>query len=361
MQLPFPSEDPAIKAEVRSYRLFAICLLFVGFLLAGTGWAWRHSPAGPVDHPGRDVLLVAPAIVALLSLAALPQPASLRARWRFSSRGLLPVWLAFFLLYAAGFHVLLILAVVGRPLPSTVQWMLGPFGIFYIVMGNNLSKCRDEFFFRVRTPWTIRSELSWNRTNRLGARMYVIGGLAICVSTFAGVPAIWLAILVGTFGMGSTAILWGYSYVLWRSDPEKKAFDGANRRNFAERRGLALRRSIVLAVLGLTFVWFGAHTFGTQRADWFSVALGVLILSYGISLFHMDRNCRDWALMRSIFLTVLGLAFAAFGVHTFGTLGAPLFVVLGLLLSGYGISQFHAATKGRNKLRANELAGHKTT
>lgn len=354
MQPPSPSQDPTIKPEVRSFRLFAICLLFLGLLLAGSGWAWRHSPVGPMDHFARGQLLIVPAMVAPFSLAALPKPERFRARWRFSSRGLLPGWLPLFLLYAAEFHLVIILGAVGRPVHSPVQWMLGPIGLFYICLGNNLSKSRDEFFFRIRTPWTIRSELSWNRTNRFGAWMYVVGGLSICVCTLAGVSARWLAILVGAFGLGSTAIFQGYSYVLWRRDPEKTALKRSDQSDVAERKKFALGRLIFLAVLGVAFVGFGMHNFGSAGVDWFSVGLGALILGYGICLFQMDRKCREWALMRSIFLTVLGVAFVCFGAHMFGGYGAPFFVLLGGLLFSFGIFQFYTATKCRDELGAQK-------
>jgi hypothetical protein len=214
-----------------------MCLLFVGLLLVGSWWAWRHPSVGHADHFSRGLLLVAPSMVALLSLAALPKDECLRARLRFSSRGLLPVWFALFLLYAAGFHALMILAVIGRPVQTTAQWILCPVGLFYIGLGNNLSKCRDDFFYRIRTPWTTRSELSWNRTNRLGARIYVVSGLAVCAGILAGVSVKWLAILVGIFGVGQTAIFWGYSYLLWRGDPEKTAFTRPDRRNFPKGKG----------------------------------------------------------------------------------------------------------------------------
>lgn len=359
MQSPSPSKDPTVKPEVRSLRLFTICLLFAGFLLAGSWWAWPHPPAGPSDgYPGRGFLLLAPAMVALFSLAALPQPESFRKRWRFSSRGLLPAWLAFFLLYAAGFHALLILAAVGRPVHATAQWILGPWGLFYIMMGNNLSKCRDEFFYRIRTPWTIRSELSWNRTHRFGAWMYVIEGLSICVCALAGISALWLAILVGSAGLGGVALLWGYSYVLWRRDPERTTFQRSKRSVLAERKDFALKRLVSLGVQGVAIIWIGTHNFGAQGADWRSVLLGIFILSYGVSQFYTAKKGVEWELPRSIILTFLGLAVIWFGSCNLRPHGAnwavvfPLFVVLGVVLSGNGISQFYTATKWRTKRHA---------
>ena len=193
--------------------------------------------------------------------------------------------------------------------------------------------------------------MSWNRTNRLGARLYVIGGLSICLCALADVSALRLAILVGGFGLGSTAIFQGYSYLLWRRDPGKTAFQRPDRNVLAERKDLALRRLILLVVLGLAFAGIGAHNFGAQGADWFSAVLGGLILGYGVSQFYTARKSLEWELPRSTILTVLGLAIVWFGAYTFRAHGAnwapvcALFVVLGVLLSGNGIAQFYSATK----------------
>jgi hypothetical protein len=238
MHAPSPSEAPAIKSWDRSSRLvFAICVPFVGLLLAGSWWAWRRPPVEPVHPSARAFLFMAPVFVAIFSLAALPKNDRVRARLRLSSRGLLPVWLGLFLLYAAGFHLLMILAVIGRPVHSAIAWLLGPMGLLLVVLGNNLGKCRDDFFFRIRTPWTTRSELSWNRTNRLGARMFVVFGLVFCagafLDVFGGLNGKWFAVLICICSLALNATFWAYSYVWWRRDPEKTACEAPNPGNSA--------------------------------------------------------------------------------------------------------------------------------
>ena len=38
-------------------------------------------------------------------------------------------------------------------------------GVLFVVTGNYMGKIRSNFTFGVRTPWTLSSELSWNKTN----------------------------------------------------------------------------------------------------------------------------------------------------------------------------------------------------
>jgi uncharacterized membrane protein len=67
-------------------------------------------------------------------------------------------------------------------------------GIFLALaaMGNVLGKVRRNFYIGIRTPWTLASERVWNYTHRLGAWMFVIGGLVGFDFALAG----WLVVSV---------------------------------------------------------------------------------------------------------------------------------------------------------------------
>ncbi len=72
----------------------------------------------------------------------------------------------------------IVLAAVGRPLPVNLVVGLAVGGLF-VVLGNVLGKVRSNFIFGVRTPWTLTSDLAWNRTHRLVGRLFVVLGLAV--------------------------------------------------------------------------------------------------------------------------------------------------------------------------------------
>lgn len=44
-------------------------------------------------------------------------------------------------------------------------------GLVFVVMGNLMPRFRQNYFIGFRTPWTLSSEVVWNKTNRLGGRM----------------------------------------------------------------------------------------------------------------------------------------------------------------------------------------------
>ena len=87
-----------------------------------------------------------------------------------------------------------------------------------MLMGNYMGKIRSNFTFGVRTPWTLTSELSWNKTHRLIGRLFFATGLLTLIAALIGLES-WVVgfILAGTFGSLIVAMV--YSYIVWRNDP----------------------------------------------------------------------------------------------------------------------------------------------
>ena len=70
-------------------------------------------------------------------------------------------------------------------------------GILFIVLGNMMPKVKQNFFTGVKTPWALSSETVWNKTQRLGGKSMVLGGVLILLSGFLsnGKAAVFLIIL----------------------------------------------------------------------------------------------------------------------------------------------------------------------
>ena len=100
-------------------------------------------------------------------------------------------------------------------------WTVVPIlvGGLFVVLGSVMGKIRPNWFVGIRTPWTLSSELSWTKTHRLGGRLFVLVGIALLTSGFVGSTRdllFGLAVVTG-------CVLWLllYSYLVWRTDPEK--------------------------------------------------------------------------------------------------------------------------------------------
>ena len=90
-----------------------------------------------------------------------------------------------------------------------------------MVVGNYLGKMRSDFFFGIRTPSTLSSELSWNRTHRLGGKLMIALGALVAAAAAFPTVLVWLAVLLaGTAFL--VAVVFVYSYRLWRDDPARQ-------------------------------------------------------------------------------------------------------------------------------------------
>jgi uncharacterized membrane protein len=57
------------------------------------------------------------------------------------------------------------------------------FGLLFILLGNYLPRLPRNFFFGIRSPWTLASEVVWYRTHRISGVLFAVGGLLIIVLT----------------------------------------------------------------------------------------------------------------------------------------------------------------------------------
>ena len=74
-----------------------------------------------------------------------------------------------------------------------VQLLLG---ILFLVIGNYLPKCRQNFTMGIRLPWTLADEENWNYTHRLGGFCWVLAGIVMAVNAFIGSAWVMLAVIM---------------------------------------------------------------------------------------------------------------------------------------------------------------------
>lgn len=56
--------------------------------------------------------------------------------------------------------------------------------ILFILVGNYLPKCRQNYTIGIKLPWTLNDENNWIKTHRLAGFLWVITGLIILITTF---------------------------------------------------------------------------------------------------------------------------------------------------------------------------------
>ena len=84
-----------------------------------------------------------------------------------------------------------------------------------------MPKTRPNFFVGVRTPWTLSSDLSWQKTHRLAGWLFVLVGFWAIVAAFT-MKGIGLALSVTGPALTAAAISAIYSWFVWKSDPDRR-------------------------------------------------------------------------------------------------------------------------------------------
>lgn len=115
-------------------------------------------------------------------------------------------------------HVVAIGAMLGLPV-SITRVIPGLLGVLFIVIGNVLPQARPNWFFGIRTPWTLSNDRVWQRTHRIGGYLFVACGLIIVATAIfppeIGFPILLVAALGAAFGSAL------FSYIAWKQETSK--------------------------------------------------------------------------------------------------------------------------------------------
>ena len=68
-------------------------------------------------------------------------------------------------------------------------------GVMFLIVGNYLPKCRQNYTVGIKLPWTLADEENWDRTHRLAGKLWMVGGLLMFTMPFWGKAGIWIFII----------------------------------------------------------------------------------------------------------------------------------------------------------------------
>lgn len=158
-------------------------------------------------------------------LAVLPLVDPMKGNIQRSARAYLTGWIgsmALLALVAIGIAMMTVRAATGDADGNQfVRWIMAGVGVLFVFLGDAMPKTRPNFFVGVRTPWTLTSDLAWQKTHRLAGWLFVLVGFWAIVAAFTlnGIalafavsgPAVFVAIVCGI-----------YSWFVWKDDPDKR-------------------------------------------------------------------------------------------------------------------------------------------
>lgn len=170
-------------------------------------------------------LLPGSALFGALVFALLPQIEPMRDNLFKSRKAYNAVWITTQLLFLGihgGIAYMMIIG-SGQEMRSNefVRFVIAGTGILFIIMGNYLPKTRQNWFLGIRTPWTLSSEVTWEKTHRLAGRLFLIVGFICLISAFI-VDGIGLVFVVTGASVGTALVSAVYSYLVYRNAPDKR-------------------------------------------------------------------------------------------------------------------------------------------
>lgn len=84
-------------------------------------------------------------------------------------------------------------------------------GILFMVIGNYLPKCKQNYTMGIKIPWTLDDEENWNHTHRFAGFLWMIGGVVVAINAFLGWDWLFLIIIVIMVGVPTV-----YSYLYYK-------------------------------------------------------------------------------------------------------------------------------------------------
>jgi uncharacterized membrane protein len=217
--------------------LAANSLLVLG-MAGASAWAWSVIPDAarlpvhwnlhgePDRFGGKEEVLVMMPLTAIAITAICwivpyldPRRANMAASAKFWNAAAIMV--AALIAYV---HGLLIWKATGHDL-DIANALIPAMCLLFMGIGNYLGKTRSNWFGGIRTPWTMSSDYSWERTHRWTGRLFVVSGLAGLAAWLAlDAEAAFVALLGGIAISVVCAVVMSYLY--WRADPDRTPSEG---------------------------------------------------------------------------------------------------------------------------------------
>jgi uncharacterized membrane protein len=120
--------------------------------------------------------------------------------------------------FLAVLHVIVLGAALGWPIAVT-RVMPVVMGLLFIVFGNVLPRARPNWWFGIRTPWTLSNDRVWERTHRVGGYLLVGAGVACMATAFLPASAAGVVTITAIAASAAGSIV--YSYFAWKQETSK--------------------------------------------------------------------------------------------------------------------------------------------
>ena len=93
-------------------------------------------------------------------------------------------------------------------------------GLLFVLIGNYLPKCKQNYTIGIKVPWALENEENWNRTHRFAGKIWIVGGVCMMISSALPEKFMWGVFLAASLVMAFAPM--GYSYLYYRKNQTEK-------------------------------------------------------------------------------------------------------------------------------------------
>ncbi len=111
------------------------------------------------------------------------------------------------LIWALGYHFNMSIAI------------FPPIAVLFYFVGILCENSKRNWFIGIRTPWTLSSDVVWDKTNRLGGKLFKVLSIVFLLLIFVPMQAVWLLVAVIVLAMLYLVL---YSYLEFQKEAGKR-------------------------------------------------------------------------------------------------------------------------------------------
>ncbi len=146
-------------------------------------------------------------------------------------------------------------------------------GLTFLIIGNYLPKCKQNYTLGIKLKWTLENEENWNATHRFGGKVWVIGGIFFLFGVFLPLEAVPAATIILVTLMVLLPTLYSYSYHKKQLQAGTATAVPMPRKKTVTALSMAMAAAVLLLVGVLTFtgsiqMQYGESSFTVKASYW---------------------------------------------------------------------------------------------
>ena len=152
------------------------------------------------------------------------------------------------LVYSAAFKLQISITIV---LPILLALM-------FIIIGNYLPKCKQNYTLGIKVKWTLENEENWNATHRFAGKVWTIGGILFMLCIFLPPTALIYVLFAIIILLAAIPITYSYLYYKKQVKAGTNSIDTPLPKSQALFRRVSLCIALIILLLCAFFMFSGS-------------------------------------------------------------------------------------------------------